>query len=105
VFEKFSCWGESVEHNADGRDVDHDFRSLDHVFVVFAESAIAAEPSEAALHNPGKASDLEGSLPPLDDLQFPAIVTQELTSQLTAFVSSIRDDCAYVGKQRTQAAE
>jgi hypothetical protein len=70
VFEKLSCWGESVEHNADGRDVDHGFRCLEHVFVVFAESAIAAEPSEAALHNPGKASDLEGTLSSLDDLQF-----------------------------------
>jgi len=41
----------------------------------------------------------------LDDLQVPAVVTQELTSQFTAFMSSIRDHGAYVGKQWTQATE
>ena len=98
MFEKFSRWGESVEHNADGCDIDQSLRRLDHVFVVFAESAIAAKPCEAALHNPGQASDLEGALPSLDDLQFPAVVTQQLTSQFTAFISSICDDGAYVGE-------
>jgi hypothetical protein len=52
VFEKFSRRSEPVEHEADGCDVDQGRRRLDHIFVVFAESAIAAEPSKAALHNP-----------------------------------------------------
>ena len=71
------------------------------VFVIFAESAIAAEPSEAPLHDPGQVRDLEGALPSFDDLQFPAIVTHDLTSQLPAFMSSISDNGANVGKQRT----
>jgi hypothetical protein len=33
------------------------------------------EPSEAPLHDPGEARDLEGALPSFDDLQFPTIVT------------------------------
>jgi hypothetical protein len=40
---------------------------LHHVFVVFAESAIAAEPSESSFHYPGQARDLEGALPSFDD--------------------------------------
>ena len=70
------------------------------VFVIFAESAIAAEPSEAPLHDPGQVRDL-GALPSFDDLQFPAIATHDLTSQLPAFMSSISDNGANVGKQRT----
>jgi hypothetical protein len=75
VFEKFSRWGEPVEHDADGCDIDQSLRRLHHIFVVFAESAIAAKPSKAALHNPGQAGDLECALLALDDLQFPAVVT------------------------------
>jgi hypothetical protein len=93
LFEKFSRWGEAVEHDADGCDIDQGLRRLDHIFVVFAESTITAEPREAALHNPGQAGDLEGALLSCDDLQVPAVVTQELMSQFTAFVFRIRQCC------------
>jgi hypothetical protein len=69
-----------VEHDANACDVDHSLRRLHCVFVVFAESTIVAEPSEASLHDPSGARDLEGALPSFDDLQFPAVVAQELTS-------------------------
>jgi hypothetical protein len=91
---------ESVEHDANACDVDHSLRRLHCVFVVFAESTIAAEPSEAPLRDPSEARYLEGARPSFDDLQFPAVVAQELTSQLTAFVPSVSNDCADVGKQR-----
>jgi hypothetical protein len=91
---------ESVEHDANACDVDHRLGSLHCVFVVFAESAIAAEPSKASLYNPGQASDLESALPSFDDLQFPVVVSQELTSQLAAFMSSVSNNRANVGKRR-----
>jgi hypothetical protein len=59
---------ESVEHDAKACDVDHSLRRLHCVFVAFAESAIATEPSEASLYNPGQTSDLESALPSFDDL-------------------------------------
>jgi hypothetical protein len=37
---------ESIEHDANGSNVDHGLRRLHRVFIVFAESAIATEPSE-----------------------------------------------------------
>jgi hypothetical protein len=49
-------------------------------------------PSQAPLHDPGQARDLEGALPSFDDLQFPAIVAHDLTSQLAAFRASISDN-------------
>jgi hypothetical protein len=91
---------ESVEHDANACDVDHSLRRLHCVFVVFAESTIAAEPSEAPLHDSSEARDLEGALPSFDDLQFPAVFAPELTSQLTAFMPSVSNDRADVGKQR-----
>jgi hypothetical protein len=76
-------------------------RRLHCVFVIFAESAIAAEPSEAPLHDPGQAGDLEGALPSFDDLQFLAVVAHDLTSELPAFMASVSDNGANVGKQWT----
>jgi hypothetical protein len=37
--------------------------SLESISLLFAESAIGAEPNEAALHDPGQTRDLEGALP------------------------------------------
>ena len=101
VFEKAHARCESIKQDANGCNVDHGLRRLHRVFVVFAESAIATEPSEASLHDPGQARDLEGALPSFDDLQLPAIIAHDLTSQLAAFMSSIRDNGANSGKQRT----
>jgi hypothetical protein len=101
VFEKVQRRCESIEHDANGCNVDHGLPRLHGVFVIFAESAIAAQPSEAPLHDPGQAHDLEGALPSFDDLQFPAIVTHDMTSQLAAFMSSISNNGANVGKQWT----
>jgi hypothetical protein len=56
------------------------------------------KPSEASLYNPGQARDLESALPSFDDLQFPAVFAQDLASQLAAFMSSVSNDCADVGK-------
>ena len=75
MFENFSRRGEPVEHDADGCDIDQGFRRLHQIFVVFAESAIAPEPSKAALHNPGQSGDLECTLLAFDDPQYPAVVT------------------------------
>ena len=51
-------------------------------FEVFGQAAAAAEPGKAALNDPGEPRDLEGALPPLHDLQFPALLTQQLTGKL-----------------------
>jgi len=80
------------------------FRRLHCVFVVFAEWTIAAEPSEGALHDPSEARDLAGALPSFDDLQFPAVVAQDLTSQLAAFLSSVSNDRADEGPVTTVSA-
>lgn len=60
-----SCSYESVQHETDGGDIDHSFRTLHGVFMIFAKAAIAAEPSERSFHNPRQTGDLEGSLSPL----------------------------------------
>lgn len=88
----------SVDHDANACDVFHSLQRLHCIFVVFAESAITAEPSEGSLYNPGQARDLESALPLFDDLQFPAVFAQNLTSQFAAFMSSVSNDRANVGK-------
>jgi hypothetical protein len=63
--------GESVEHDANSCNVDYGLRRLHHVLTVFVESGNCGQASEAALHDPGQAHDLESTLSSLDDLQFP----------------------------------
>jgi hypothetical protein len=60
--------------------------------------AIAAKPSEAALHNPGKACDLERALPAFDDLQLPAVLAQQVVRELATLVSGIDDLSSPQGK-------
>jgi len=88
-----------------GCNIDHGLRRLHSVFVVFAETAIASEPSEAPLHDPGQARDLECALPSFNDLQFPAVSTQDLTSQLATLMSSVSHNDANVGKEGAQATQ
>jgi hypothetical protein len=53
---------------------------------------MASKPSEAALNNPGKACDLERALAAFDDLQFPAVLAQQVACELATLVSCISDD-------------
>lgn len=64
---------------------------LHSVLVVLAESTVAAEPCEGALHNPGQSGDLESTLTAFHNLQLPAILTHEVTGPPSAFVSGICD--------------
>jgi hypothetical protein len=45
---------ESVEHDANACDVEDSLRRLHCVFVVFGESTVVAELSEAPLHDPSE---------------------------------------------------
>jgi hypothetical protein len=90
---KVSCLSEAVEHKAC---CDECLRALHAVLVILAQSAIAAKPSEAALDNPCKACHLERALPAFDDLQLPAVLTQQVVRELAALVSGISNDCADV---------
>jgi len=47
-----------------------------------------AKPSEAALHNPGEACDLECALPAFDDLQLPAVLAQQVVRELGTLPAS-----------------
>ena len=60
--------GATIQHEANGGDIDEHLRRLDFELVVFAQSPIAPEPSKTALHDPDQACDLECSLAALDDL-------------------------------------
>src|SRR5271165_3137786 len=66
---KKSHLSDAIEHKACCGDFDECLRALHAVLVILAQSSIAAKPSEAALHNPGEACDLERALPASDDLQ------------------------------------
>jgi hypothetical protein len=68
VFKK-SHLSDAIEHKACCGDFDECLRALHAALVILAQSLIAAKPSEAALHNPGEAYDLERALPASDDLQ------------------------------------
>jgi hypothetical protein len=72
------------------------------ILVLLAESSIAAEPSERALHNPGESGDLEGSLLPFEDLQLPTLVSQDLPGELPTGVTGIGHHRVNPGKQRAQ---
>src|SRR5205085_1205719 len=71
VFEKFHR--ATREHKPRGSHIDHQFGRLHAIFVVFAEPAIAPEPSKTAFDNPGQPGDLEGALSAFDNLQFPTV--------------------------------
>lgn len=51
--------GESAEHEADHGEVDEGLAGFDGVFVIFAESASAAEPREGALDDPAARQEFE----------------------------------------------
>src|SRR5690242_18974577 len=89
VFEKLI--GLTVQHEPRGSDIDHQFRRLHAIFVIFAEPTIPAEPGKAAFDDPRQSGDLESTLPPLHELQLPALVTQQITSKLAALVTGICD--------------
>jgi hypothetical protein len=65
--------GEPFEHEADGRQVDEGFRSLDLQLVVFAQATISGQPRKRALHDPSQAHHLEGALPAFGDVQSPPV--------------------------------
>lgn len=94
VFEKYRAGARRLSIMRMAAMVDHGLRRLYHVFVVFAESTIAAEPSEAAFHYPCQTRNLETPLPSFGDFKFPTVVTHDLTSKFAAFMSSIGDDGA-----------
>src|SRR5687767_8287200 len=52
-----------MQHETERGDIDHGFRSLHGVFIIFAEPAIPAEPRERSFHNPCQTSDLERMWP------------------------------------------
>src|SRR5688572_2598336 len=64
---------EAVQHEADRRDVDHRLGRPHLVLVVPGEAAVAAEPGEAALHDPGRPDDAEGALAAPHGHQAPAL--------------------------------
>ena len=49
------------------------FGGLNTVFIVFAEAAITAQPSKAALRDPGQSRDLKCALLSFHDLELPGI--------------------------------
>ena len=93
--------GEAVEHEADRRDVDHSFRGLHPILVVLAETAVAAQPREAALDDPGQPFDLEGALAALGDDQLPALVLLQRPRELTALMPCIGHHGADRREERT----
>src|SRR3954454_4380974 len=83
MFEKFiHLRADSALTN--GCDIDHRLRTLYRIFVVFAESPVAAEPCKCPFHNPRQTDNFEGTLLPFDDLQLPAVVPQQLACELAA---------------------
>lgn len=100
-----SCLGLTVEHEVNSGDVDERFRRLHFEFVIFAQPAVTTEPSETPLDDPGQTRDLERVLSAFDNLKLPAVLFQELPSELPALVAGIGNDGANVGEQRAQPAE
>src|SRR5438105_909991 len=94
MFEKFHCGCKTIQHKPRGCNVQHGFRCLHPVRVVFAEAAVAAQPGEAALDDPCQPGDFERALPALHDLQLPAVFPHEFSGQLAALVTSIGDNRA-----------
>jgi hypothetical protein len=88
---KRSCRFQPIQHQADGRDVDHSLRTLHRVFVVFAQAPIPAEPRKAPFHDPRQARDLEGALASFDDLQFPAVLSHQFACKLLTLMAGIGD--------------
>jgi hypothetical protein len=70
-----------------------------------AEAAITAQPSKAALRDPGQSRDLKCALLSFHDLELPAIPAQEIARQLSAFVARVGENRANPWEQRTQATE
>ena len=95
------CLCTTVQHEANGGDIDERLRGLHSEFVVFTQSSITPEPSKTALHDPGQACDLERSLAALNDLKRPTILLHEMLRKLPALVAGIGDDGANIGEQRT----
>ncbi|MDQ0996329.1 hypothetical protein QFZ34_001506 [Phyllobacterium ifriqiyense] len=69
----------------------HRLGCQDPIFIILAEQTIASESSEAAFHDPGQASDLEGTLRRLDDLQLPALLFCQGAREFLALVACIGD--------------
>jgi hypothetical protein len=59
---------DTIEHQANRRDVEHRFRSLNMTLVVFRQTPIKTKPCETSLGNPCQPSDFEGTLLALEDL-------------------------------------
>src|SRR5690242_18334647 len=94
-----------MQHQPNRCEVEHQLRRLDTIFVILAEPTVSTQPSEAPLHNPSQPGDLEGTLPPFDDLQFPTITPHKFASQLTAFMPSIGNNCMDPWEQRSQTIQ
>ena len=58
----------TIQHEANGGDIDEGLRGLHSELVVFAQPPIAPEPGKTALYDPGQAGDLECALASFDDL-------------------------------------
>ena len=89
-------WGINVsqggEHGPDGCDVDHRLGCLAPIFIILAESTIAPRAKRSSVpRSPGQASDLEGTLRPLDDLQLPALLFCQGARELLALVACLGD--------------
>jgi hypothetical protein len=102
---KVSSGRQAIEHEPSSSEINHKFGGLNAVFIVFAEATITAEPSKAALRDPGQARDLECALLSFHDLQLPAIPVQEIAGQLSAFVARVGENRSNPWEQRTQATE
>jgi hypothetical protein len=77
--------GEPFEHEADGRQVDEGFRSMDLQLVVFAQATLSGQPRKRACHDPSQAHRLEGALLAFGDVQSLPVTPFWLGANLTSF--------------------
>jgi hypothetical protein len=94
---------DTIEHQANRRDIEHGFRRLNTMLVLFRQASIKTKPREIVLTDPCQPSDLKGTLLALDDLSLPAVTT-ELSGEFAALVARIRDDRGKVGQSGANPA-